>query len=140
MANEVRKKIRGPITVQASSTLSSVPSFSAGTETPIDNTYDGGTENGLGADIARMSVAVSGTAPAGDAVAEIWTAQYDDDNSRYEEYEYALSVAIPSGTTGKTLSAGWIELGSTLTKAKIYGTGYVFTAELIATPVLPEIQ
>lgn len=139
MANEVRKKLRSAIIAQASNTLSSVPSFSAGTETPIANTY-AASENGLGADTARMSIAVSGTAPAGDAVAEIWTAKYDDDNARYEEYEYALSVAIPSGTTGKTLSAGWIDLDSSLTKAKIYGTGYVFTAELIATPILPEIQ
>ena len=138
MANEVRKKIRSSIIAQASATITA-GSASGGTETPIANTY-AASENGLGADTARMSVYVSGTAPTGDATAEIWTAKYDDNNSVYEEYEYALSVEIPSGSTSKSFSAGWIDLDSSLTKARIEAVDYDFTAELIATPILPEIQ
>lgn len=139
MANEVRKKLRTAFVAQASAAITA-DAFSGGAETPLDNTYDGGSENCKGADQARMTVYVSGTAPTGDAIAEIWTAKYDDDNARYEEYEYALSVAIPSGSTSKSFSAGLIELDSTLTKAKIKAIGYGITAELIATPILPEIQ
>ena len=137
MANEVRKKLRTAFVAQASAAITA-DAFSGGTETPLDNTYDGGGENCLGADTARISVNVT-AAPATEAIAEIWTAKYDDENSQYEQYEYALSVTIPVTVTG-SYSAGWIELDSTLTKAKIKAVNYGFTAELIATPILPEIQ
>ena len=102
-----------------------------------DNTYDGGSENCKGADQARMTVNVT-AAPSSEAIAEIWTAKYDDENTQYEEYEYALSVTIPTSTG--SYSAGTIVLDSSLTKAKIKAIDYGFTAELIATPILPEIQ
>ena len=137
MANEVRKKLRTKILAQAAASTSAT-GFSDGAETPIANTY-AASENGLGADTARMSIAVT-AAPATAAVAEVWTSKYDTENSRYEEYEYALSVDIPTTSLNKTYSAGWIELDSTLTKAKINAVNYAFKAQLIATPILPEIQ
>ena len=136
MANEVRKKLRAAFVAQASAAITA-GAFSAGAETPLANTYIA-TENCLGADTARISVNVT-AAPATEAIAEIWTAKYDDENTQYEQYEYALSVTIPVTVTG-SYSAGWIDLDSSLTKAKIKAIDYAFTAELIATPILPEIQ
>ena len=137
MASEIRVKLRNPITVQASAAMTA-PDFSTGAETPIDNTYDGGTENGLGAEQARMTVNVTG-APGGDTTVEIWTAKYDDANSVYEDYEYALSVKVLSGTTG-SFSAGSILLNSTLTKAKMKSIDQNMTASLIAVPITCEAQ
>jgi len=137
MANEVRKKLRTAFVAQASAAITA-DAFSSGSETPLDNTYDGGSENCLGADQARMSINIT-AAPSSEAVAEIWTAKYDDENSQYEQYEYALSAVIPVTVTG-SYSAGFIVLDSSLTKAKIKAIDYGFTAELIATPILPEIQ
>lgn len=138
MANEVLKKLRTAFVAQASATLTD-GNYSAGTETPLDNTYDGGSENCQGADQARMTVNVTTGPSSTDAIAEVWTAKYDDENSQYEQYEYALSVAIPQSTTG-SFSAGFIVLDSTLTKAKLKAEDDGFVAELIATPILPEIQ
>ena len=138
MASEIRVKLRNPVTVQASAAITA-GSYSAGTETAIDNQYSAGTENGLGAEQARMTVNVTTAPSGGAATAEIYTAKYDDQNSAYETYEYALSVSIPDGTTG-SFSAGSILLNSTLTKAKIKAVDYDFTASLIATPVTCEAQ
>ena len=73
MANEVRKKLRAAFVAQASAAITA-DAFSGGTETPLDNTYDGGSENCLGADHARMSINVT-AAPSSEAIAEIWTAK-----------------------------------------------------------------
>ncbi len=137
MPNEIRKKLRTAFVAQASATITA-DAFSGGTETPLDNTYDGGSENCLGADMARMTVNVT-AAPTTEAIAEIWTAKYDDKNMQYEAYEYALSVTIPATAT-TSYSVGMIVLDSSLTKAKIKAIDYAFTAELIATPILPEVQ
>ena len=137
MPNEVLKKLRAAFVAQASAAITA-NAFSGGAETPLDNTFDGGTENCKGADQARMSINVT-AAPSSQAVAEIWTAKYDDENAQYEQYEYALSVIIPVTVTG-SYSAGFIVLDSSLTKAKIKAIDYGFTAELITTPILPEIQ
>jgi len=134
--HEIRKKLRTAFIAQASAAITA-GAFSAGAETPLDNTYDDGTENCRGADQVRMSVNVT-AAPATASNAEIWTAKYDDENTKYEAYEYALSVDIPITDTDSR-SAGFIVLDSGLTKAKIKAIGYAFTAELIATPILPAI-
>ncbi len=137
MANEVLKKLRTAFVAQASAAITA-NTFSGGTETPLDNTYDGGSENCKGADQARISINIT-AAPSSAAVAEVWTTKYDDENSQYEQYEYALSVEIPVTVTG-SYSLGFLVLDSTLTKAKIKAIDYGFTAELIATPILPELQ
>ena len=137
MASEIRVKLRTPVTVQANTAIVA-PDFSTGAETVIDNKYSAGTENGLGAEQARMTVNVT-LAPGGDTTVEIWTAKYDDANSVYEDYEYALSVKVLSGATG-SFSAGSILLNSTLTKAKMKSIDQNMTASLIATPVTCEAQ
>ena len=137
MANEVLKKLRTAFVAQASAAITA-DAFSGGAETPLDNTFDGGSENCKGADKVRFSLDVT-VAPSSEAIAEIWTAKYDDENSRYEEYEKSLYIVIPVTVTG-SYSVGTIVLNSSLTKAKIKAIDYGFTAELIATPILPEIQ
>ena len=132
--HEIRKKLRTAFVVQASAAITA-GAFSAGAETAIDNTYDGGSENGLGADIARLTINVT-SAPATAATAEIWTAIYDDFTGAYEQYEYSHTIAIPVTVTG-SYSAGYLDLTATLTKARIKAVGYGFTASLIATPVVP---
>jgi len=137
MASEIRVKLRTPITVQASDTMTA-GTFSTGAETAIDNRYSAGTENGLGAEQARMTVNVT-SAPGGDTTVDIYTAKYDDANAVYEDYEYALSVQVLSGAIG-SFSAGSILLNSTLTKAKMKSIDQNMTASLIATPVTCEVQ
>ena len=137
MPSESRIKLRTPITVQASAVMTA-PDFSTGAETPIDNRYSAGTENGLGAEYVRMTVNVTG-APGGDTTVEIWTAKYDDLNSVYEAYESSLTVKVPSGGLG-SYTGGFILLNSTLTKAKMKSIDQNMTASLIATPVTCESQ
>ncbi len=84
-----------------------------------------------------MTVHVT-AAPTSEAIAEIWVAKYDDVNSVYEEYEYALSVTIPTSTG--SYSAGSLVLNSSNMKAKIKAIDYGFTASLNATPILAEVQ
>lgn len=134
MANEIRKKFRAAITAQASAAITA-DAFSGGSETVLDNTYDGGSENCLGAEFVELYLNVT-SGPTSAASAEVWAA-HSHDGTNYTAYEYVASVEVPTGTG--LYFVGYMALSS-YNKLKIKAIDYGFTAALTAVPVLMEAQ
>lgn len=145
MANEIRLKSRTTITAQdntAALTAGYDPTSGSYTNlaavTVIDNTYDGGSENGLGASFLALELNVT-AAPSTAATAEIWYS-VSEDGTNYTRYKYSHTVGDSILTSTNRYSAGLFELSAQYTKLAVVAVGYAFTAQLLATPKLAEIQ
>ena len=144
MANEIRKKFRTKFTAQAAGTYvvdaTPLTGSSGGATTLCDLTYDGGSENVLGADLLQLVLNVT-AAPATTAAAEIWyrgstdTAQTDVTN-----WKYSHTVGEDIDTTAKSYDAGIFDANFPVIELSAAGTLYVFSGNLVAIPILPEVQ
>ena len=142
--SEVRQKSRARITAQASGALTAgydptSGSYTGGAATAIDNTYDGGSENGLGAMFLNLELDVT-TAPTTAATAEIWY-RGSEDNSTWTKWKYSHTVGESIViTTATRYAAGLFELTYQYTELKAVAVSYGFTSTLLATPKLFESQ
>jgi len=144
MANEILQKSRTTITAQASGALTagfdpSSGSYTGGAATPIDNTYDAGTENSKGSEWVNLQLNVT-TAPATAATAQIWF-RGSEDGTNYTKWKYSHTVGDSIlATTGALYDAGMFQLSYQYTELKVMAISYGFTADLKATPKLMELQ
>lgn len=141
MANEIRQKSRATITAQASGahTAGTVPTdATGGTATTIDNTYDGGSENGLGAMYLNLDLDVT-SAPPTAATADIYY-KGSEDGSTWTAWKYSHTVGASIATSAARYQAGIFELTYQYTQLKVMANSYGFTSTLYATPKLVEIQ
>lgn len=141
MANEIRLKSRATLTAQASGahTAGTVPTdATGGTSTTIDNTYDGGSENGLGSHYVNLDLDVT-TAPATAATADIYY-KGSEDGSTWTVWKYSHTVGASILTSAARYQAGIFELVYQYTQLKVMANSYGFTSTLLATPKLVELQ
>ena len=144
MANEIRVKARSTITAQTNSSALDTDydptsaSYTGGTPTVIDNTYDAGTENALGAHYLTLELNVT-DAPATAGTAEVWYST-SEDGTNYTLPKYSHTVGNDIGTTDNVYyDAGLFELTSQFTKLYVHAQGYDIDAcTLLATPKLVE--
>lgn len=132
MSNEVQRKYRSAVSVQASAAIVA-GAFSAGDQTSIDNTPTG---NGAGADEIQLTLDVTG-APAAAAKAEIYMSTSEDGTNWTNE---VLITTIDIETVAQDYQAGIVYYPRKHTKYLIKAIDYGFTAALNGTPVLPEVQ
>jgi len=144
MANEILQKSRPPITPQASGVLTAgfdpnSGSYTGGTATVIDNTYDAGTENSRGSEWVNLQLNVT-NAPATAATAQIWY-RGSEDGVNYTRFKYSHTVgdSILAATVA-LYDAGMFQLSYQHTELKVMAISYGFTANLLATPKLMELQ
>jgi len=144
MKNELLQKSRATITAQASGALAagfdpSSGSYTGGAATPIDNTYDAGTENSKGSEWVNLQLNVT-TAPATAATAQIWF-RGSEDGTNYTKWKYSHTVgdSILDATIA-LYDAGMFQLSYQYTELKVMAVSYDFTADLRATPKLMELQ
>jgi len=144
MPNELLQKSRATITAQASGALAAgfdpiSGSYTGGAATPIDNTYDAGTENSKGAEWLNLQLNVT-TAPATAATAQIWF-RGSEDGTNYTKWKYSHTVgdSILAATVA-LYDAGMFQLSYQYTELKVMAISYGFTADLKATPKLMELQ
>jgi len=143
--SEIRQKSRARITAQAGGTALTAGvnpngSYTGGAATPIDNTYDGGSENALGAMFLNLELDVTAAPSIGEATAEIWY-RGSEDNSTWSKWKYSHTIGEPIViTTATRYAAGLFELIYQYTELKVVAVGYAFTATLLATAKLYEAQ
>ena len=145
MANEILKKARTAITAQTNSSALDTDynpnsgSYTGGTPTVIDNTYDGGSENAKGADYLKLYLNVT-DAPATAGSAQIWAAE-SEDGTNYTIYKYSHTIGDAIGTTAALYDAGEFVLSSNYVKLAVHAVSYDIDAcTLIAVPMLYEAQ
>ena len=149
MANEILLKSRAVITAQDNTANldetfdPNHASYTGGTPTVIDNTYDAGTENAKGADYVNLILLVT-TGPATLAGAEIWYSE-SEDGTNYTQYKYSHTVGddIIITTAGDLLryDAGMFVLKAQYTKLVVNAALYdIPDCTLFAYPKLYEAQ
>lgn len=149
MANEILQKSRVTITAQDnSSSLDETydpnsGSYTGGTPTVIDNTYDGGSENAKGAEILNLELLVT-TGPTTDGGAEIWYST-SEDGTNYTRFKYSHTVGddiiATTGGDGYRYIAGIFVLTAQYTKLAVNAVDYdIGDCTLYATPKLMEAQ
>jgi len=146
MANEILQKSRATITAQASGALAagfdpSSGSYTGGAATPIDNTYDAGTENSKGSEWVNLQLNVTATAHATlPATAQVWF-RGSEDGTNFTRWKYSHTVgdSILAATIA-LYDAGMFQLSYQYTELKVMAISYGFTADLKATPKLMELQ
>jgi len=143
MANEILLKSRTTITAQASGALTAGEdpnsgTYTGGAATVIDNTYDAGTENSLGADYLQLELDVT-TAPTTAGGAEVWY-RGSEDGTNYTKWKYSHTVGDDIATTADRYDAGLFFLSYQYTELKVKAVDYGYTATLYATPKLHEAQ
>lgn len=145
MANEIRQKSRTRITAQSSSALTAGQypedgSYSATSNcTTLDNTYDGGSENCLGAEIVNLELDVT-SAPSTAATAHIYWRGSEDGGTTWTDWRYSHTVGKSIRTTADRYSAGVFVMTYQAVQLAISSIGYGFTSTLYATPKLMEVQ
>ena len=145
MATEFRQKSRTRITAQSSSALTAGQypedgSYSATSNcTTLDNTYDGGSENCLGADYVNLELDVT-SAPSTAATADIYWRGSEDGGTTWTDWRYSHTVGKSIATSADRYSAGMFILKCQATQLAVASVGYNFTSVLYATPKLIEAQ
>ena len=145
MATEFRQKSRTRFTAQSSSALTAGQypgdgSYSATTNcTTLDNTYDGGSENCLGADYVNLELDVT-SAPTTAATAEVYWRGSEDGGTNWTDWRYSHTVGTNIKITADRYSAGMFMLKYQVTQLAVASVGYDFTSTLYATPKLIEAQ
>ena len=149
MANEILIKSRPAITAQ-DNTVSldasfdpNSASYTGGTPTVIDNTYDGGAENAKGADHLNLILIVT-TGPATAGGAEIWFSE-SEDGTNYTKYKYSHTIGdtITATTAGDGIyyAAGMFVLKAQYIKLAVNAVTYdIGDCTLMAYPKLQEMQ
>jgi len=151
--SEIRQKSRTRITAQTNysgtgfkageyptdTTWNTSGNYYGGTPTVIDNTFDGGTENGLGAMFLNLELDVT-DAPATAATAEIWYST-SEDGTNYTLWKYSHTISESILTTANRYAAGLFELTAQYTKLAVAAISYdIDAATLYVTPKLYEAQ
>ena len=145
MATEFRQKSRTRITAQSSSALTAGQypedgSYSATSNcTTLDNTYDGGSENCLGADYVNLERDVT-SAPSTAATADIYWRGSEDGGTTWTDWKYSHTVGKDIKTSADRYGAGRFMLNYQYTQLAVASVGYNFTSTLYATPKLIEAQ
>lgn len=145
MATEFRQKSRNRITAQSSSALTAGQypedgSYTLTTNcTTLDNTYDGGSENCLGADYVNLELDVT-SAPSTTATADIYWRGSEDGGTSWTDWRYSHTVGTNIKTTADRYSVGRFMLNYQYTQLAVASVGYDFTSTLYATPKLIEAQ
>ena len=146
--SEVLIKSRTRVSVQASGALTAdyypgdgtdYSGSSAGACTSIDNTYDGGSENGLGAHFLNLELDVT-AAPATAATADIYYRGSEDGGSTWSTWKYSHTVGSDIATSAARYSAGIFELVYQEVQLAVAANSFAFTSVLYATPKLFESQ
>lgn len=144
MANEILQKSRTRITAQAGGTALAADKnpgeagYTGGAATAIDNTYDGGSENGKGADYLQLELDVT-SAPGTAGTSSIWY-RGSEDNSNWTKWKYSHTVGDSIATAADRYDGGMFLLSYQYTELKVMADDQVFTATLYATPKLQEVQ
>jgi len=146
MANEILVKSRAAITAQDNSSSLDASydpndgSYTGGTPTVIDNTYDGGSENAQGADYLNLILFVD-DAPATEGGAQIWYSE-SEDGTNYTRYRYSHTVGDAISTTDDYYyDAGIFVLTAQYTKLAVNAVDYdIVDCTLMAYPKLLEVQ
>lgn len=144
MANEIRQKSRTLVQLQgntAALTAGEDPnsgSYTGDTPVTLDNTFDGGSENGLGADYLQLELDVT-TAPGSTASAEVWFRGSNDDIN-YTRWKYSHTIGDDILTSAARYDGGVFELTYQYTDLAIVARTAGFNANLNGVPVLPEVQ
>jgi len=145
MPNELLQKSRDTITAQASGALAAgfdpiSGSYTGGAATPIDNTYDAGTENSKGSEWLNLQLNVTIPHTTLPATAQIWY-RGSEDGTTFTRWKYSHTVGDSIlATTGALYDAGMFQLSYQYTELKVMAISYGFTADLKATPKLMELQ
>lgn len=145
MATEFRQKSRDRITAQSSSALigDEYPEDGSYTATSnsatLDNTYDGGSENCLGADYVNLELDVT-AAPNTTSTAVIYWRGSEDGGTNWTDWRYSHTVGKAIKTSADRYSAGRFMLSYQYTQLAVASVGYNFTSTLYATPKLIEAQ
>jgi len=143
--SELRNKARDRITAQANGALTApydptdTVNYTGGAATTIDNTYDVGTENSLGADYLVLELDVT-TPPAAGTVAQIWWRGSNDDGTKWTKWKHSHTISESITTTADFYSAHSFMLKFNLTELKVVAVDSGFTSTLYATPKLIEAQ
>lgn len=144
MANEILQKSRTRITAQGNGTALTADedlnsaSYTGDTSATIDNTYDGGSENGQGADFLQLELDVT-SAPSTAAGAQIWW-RGSEDGTNYTQWKYSHTVGDDIALSAARYDGGLFSLSYQYTQLAVMAVDYAFTAALYATPKLSEVQ
>ena len=149
MANEALNKSRSRVAAQSSSALTAgeypgdsvydAPTSLTANCTTIDNTYDGGSENGQGADYLVLELDVT-SEPATDAVAKIyWRGRKAGGNWTKWKYSHTVAGTILDDDAD-LYDAGLFDLMYDETQLAVAAVDDDFTCALYFTPKLQEIQ
>lgn len=157
MATEILLKSRASITCQtrngsdpfkaneypSDTTWNTSGNYYGGTPLAIDNTYDGGSENGKGAEYVNLILLVT-TGPATAATAQVWYSE-SEDNTNYTVYKYSHTIgdtiAITTAGDGKYYDAGMFVLKAQYTKLALAAISYdIPNMTLYAYPKVVEAQ
>ncbi len=140
MSNEILLKARSAITAQAAQgSAITASSYSSGTQTVIDNTFDGGSENAQGAYalmlFLEMSIAASDTSTYARVFME---SSYNGTDYSEPELVGQSEALDNSGTPDYKLFT--IFEPPPYCKLKLYAYGGTFDGALIAIPQVVEVQ
>lgn len=141
MPTEFRKTSRERITAQSSSALTAGQypedgSYAADSNClTIDNTYDGGSENSLGAEIVVLELDVT-SAPTTAATADIyWRGRKVGGSWTKWMYSHVVPASIIASTVDLYPAASFDLMYDEIQLA-VAAVGYGFTSVLYATPLL----
>lgn len=135
MANQIYQDWNASITVQAGAAITA-NNFSSGSQTVIDSTHDGGSENAKGATWIDIWINVT-SAPSSEAAAEIWSEE-SPDNTNFANAQPSLVETVPTSTGYVYMGRHYIQ--APYTKLKVKAISYGFTATVIGLPVTIEVQ
>lgn len=134
MTNKISILYESDITAQTSAAITE-PNDSGGALTTIDNTIG---QNGNGCHAYKCFVVVTVAPSGGDAIARLKYAGINS-GTPTEFDNGSIGVTIPDGETG-TFEIGDIITPAKFSQVKLAAEEYDFTASLVVTPMLPEVQ
>ena len=140
MSNEVLLKTRSAITAQAGQgSAISANSYSSGTQTVIDNTIDGGSENSQGACELELFLEMTISASDTTTYARVYMESSYDGTNYSEKTLVLTSPALDSSSTSDYF-LGTICSPPPYCRFSIYAYSGTFDAKLIVVPKLFEVQ
>lgn len=144
MANEILQKSRPTLTAQGNGTALTATfdpnsgSYTGATPLVLDNTYDEGTENCRGSNVLQLELVVT-TAPSTATGAQIWY-RGSEDGTNYTKWKYSHAIGDTIGTAPGRYDGGSFLLEYQYTNLVVMAVSYGFSASLLCTPKLMEIQ
>lgn len=132
--SEILQNYRSEISVQTvQGSAVAAGNFSTGTETVIDNTSDGGSENAKGAIAVSMVVEVNPSfRPSNTAYCALYVS-YSKDGTNWTDYEGFAEVQV--STTVDSVFAGSLAMDMPYAKVKGKAISYAFDFALIGIPI-----